>query len=234
MIRVLVVDDQELVRAGIRMILATEPDLEIVGEADDGSTAVTACAELRPDVVLMDIRMSGTNGIEATRQILGAVNEPDPDSGSRPGPPKVLILTTFDVDSYVYDALRAGASGFLLKDAPSDQLVAAIRTVNEGVSPLAPQVTRRLVESFAPQRQRPHDPRIGDLTPRELEVLLALTRGLSNHDIAREMVLSDATVKTHVNRVLRKLDLTSRTQAVVFGYESGLVEVGGQERPEQS
>jgi DNA-binding NarL/FixJ family response regulator len=174
----------------------------------------------------MDIRMSGTNGIEATRQIIGA----DADVV----PPKVLILTTFDVDSYVYDALRAGASGFLLKDAPSDQLVAAIRTVNEGVSPLAPQVTRRLVESFAPQRQRPHDPRIDDLTPRELEVLLALTRGLSNHDIAREMVLSDATVKTHVNRVLRKLDLTSRTQAVVFGYESGLVEVGGQETPGQS
>jgi DNA-binding NarL/FixJ family response regulator len=226
MIRVLVVDDQALVRAGIRMILATEPDLEVVGEADDGSTAISACAELRPDVVLMDIRMSGTNGIEATRQIIGA----DADFVQ----PKVLILTTFDVDSYVYDALRAGASGFLLKDAPSDQLVAAIRTVNEGVSPLAPQVTRRLVESFAPQRQRPHDPRIDDLTPRELEVLLALTRGLSNHDIAREMVLSDATVKTHVNRVLRKLDLTSRTQAVVFGYESGLVEVGGQETPGRS
>ncbi len=228
MIRVLVVDDQELVRAGIRMILATEPDLEMVGEADDGSAALAACREHRPDVVLMDIRMSGTSGIEATRQILESYPE-DPGSGSDPAPPKVLILTTFDVDTYVYDALSAGASGFLLKDAPADQLVAAIRTVNEGVSPLAPQVTRRLVESFAPQRQRPHDPRIDALTPRELEVLLALTRGLSNHDIARAMVLSDATVKTHVNRVLRKLELTSRTQAVVFGYESGLVEVGGED-----
>jgi DNA-binding NarL/FixJ family response regulator len=218
MIRVLVVDDQELVRAGIQMILATEPDIEVVAEVGDGESAVVAALEHRPDVVLMDIRMSGLDGIEATRRLLAADLEELP---------KVLILTTFNLDAYVYDALSAGASGFLLKDAPSEQLVAAIRTVNEGVSQLAPEVTRRLVESFAPRQERARDPRLDQLTPRELEVLLALTRGLSNQEIARALFLSEATVKTHVNRLLRKLDLRSRTQAVVFGYESGLVEVGG-------
>lgn len=224
MIRVLVVDDQDLVRAGIRMILATERDIEVVAEAGDGESAIAAASEHRPDVVLMDIRMSGVNGIDATRRLLQA------DAAAQP---KVLILTTFSLDSYVYDALRAGASGFLLKDAPSEQLVAAIRTVNEGVSQLAPEVTTRLVESFAPRQERPRDPRLDELTPRELEVLLALTRALSNQEIARSMFLSEATVKTHVNRLLRKLDLSTRTQAVVYGYETGLVEVGGSaETPE--
>jgi DNA-binding NarL/FixJ family response regulator len=218
MIRVLVVDDQDLVRAGIRMILATEPDIEIVAEAGDGESAVVAAVEHRPDVVLMDIRMSGLDGIEATRRLLAA----DLDVL-----PKVLILTTFNLDAYVYDALRAGACGFLLKDAPSEQLVAAIRTVNEGVSQLAPEVTTRLVESFAPRQRQARDSRLDQLTPREMEVLLALTRALSNQEIARSLFLSEATVKTHVNRLLRKLELSTRTQAVVFGYESGLVEVGG-------
>jgi DNA-binding NarL/FixJ family response regulator len=215
-IRVLVVDDQDLVRAGIRMILATEADIEVVAEASDGAAAVAAAEEHQPDVVLMDIRMSGMNGIDATRRVV----QLDPA-------PRVLVLTTFDLDAYVYDALRAGASGFLLKDAPSERLVAAIRTVNEGVSQLAPEITTRLVQSFAPREPPVRDPRLDELTPRELEVLLIVARGLSNHEIARTLFLSEATVKTHVNRLLRKLGLTSRTQAVVFGYESGLVQAGG-------
>ena len=218
MIRVLVVDDQELVRAGIRMILATEPDLELVGEVADGADAVAAVEVSSPDVVLMDIRMPRLNGIEATRAILDG----------RERPPKVLVLTTFNADDYVYHALRAGAAGFLLKDAPSDQLVAAIRTVSEGVSLLTPSVTQQLVERFAPEQSRTRDPRLDELTPREVEVLRSLARGLSNNEIARSLHLSEATVKTHVNHLLTKLDLTSRTQAVVFGYESGLVQVGGE------
>ena len=221
MIRVLVVDDQELVRAGIRMILATEPDLELAGEVADGAHAVAAVDECSPDVVLMDIRMPTVNGIEATRAVLAG----------REQPPKVLVLTTFNADDYVYDALRAGAAGFLLKDAPSDQLVAAIRTVSEGVSLLTPSVTQRLVERFAPEQPPTRDPRLDGLTPREVDVLRSIARGLSNNQIARSLHLSEATIKTHVNHLLTKLDLTSRTQAVVFGYESGLVQVGGTDDP---
>jgi DNA-binding NarL/FixJ family response regulator len=217
-IRVLIVDDQELVRAGIRMILATEPDLELAGEVADGAEAAAAVDETSPDVVLMDIRMPTMNGIEATRAILDG----------RERAPKVLVLTTFNADDYVYHALRAGAAGFLLKDAPSDQLVAAIRTVSEGVSLLTPSVTQQLVERFAPVQPPSRDPRLDELTPREVDVLRSLARGLSNNEIARSLHLSEATVKTHVNHLLTKLDLTSRTQAVVFGYESGLVRVGGE------
>jgi DNA-binding NarL/FixJ family response regulator len=203
MIRVLLVDDQKLVRAGLQMILSAEPDITVVGEAADGATAAAACAEQRPDVVLMDIRMPGCNGIDATRDILRL-----------PSPPRVLIFTTFDVDEYVYDALRAGASGFLLKDAPDEQLLAAIRTVNEGVS-----------LRFAPARAAA-DSRLSTLTPRETDVLVAITAGRSNAEIGKQLQVSEATVKTHVTHLLTKLGLTSRTQAVVFGYESGLVEVG--------
>ncbi len=215
MIRVLIVDDQPLVRAGIRMVLAGEADIEVVGDAEDGDAAVAACQDCRPDVVLMDVRMPRTNGIEASKRILASED-----------PPKILILTMFNLDEYVYEALRAGASGFLLKDAPEDQLTAAIRTVNEGVSLLDPTVTQRLVERFAPEQPLRSDPRIDRLTPRELEVLRALALGYSNADIARALVMSEGTVKSHVNRLLAKLGLTSRTQAVVFGYESGLVRVG--------
>ena len=221
MIRVLVVDDQALVRAGVRMILTPEPDIDVVAEAEDGAAAVAAVLDHAPDVVLMDVRMAGVDGIEATRRIVAG---PEPV-------PRVLVLTTFHVDTYVYDALRAGAAGFLLKDAPSEQLVAAVRTVHEGVSPLAPEVTRRLVETFNPAPDAvSNDPRLAELTRRETDVLVALARGRSNREIARHLVLSEATVKTHVNRLLRKLGLSSRTQAVVFGYESGLVRVNEREQ----
>jgi len=212
MIRVLVADDQPLVRTGIRMILSTEPDLELVGEAADGNEAVAGCLELRPDVVLMDVRMPHLDGIAATARITAECDT------------KVLVLTTFDLDEVVYDALRAGASGFLLKDAPEDRLTTAIRVVSEGGSLFAPTVTRRLVAEFsrAPRRRDP-DPTLGELTPREREVLLLVARGLSNTEIAAELFLSENTVKTHVARVLMKLGLRDRVQAVVLAYESGLV-----------
>ncbi|MBA3243629.1 MAG: response regulator transcription factor [Actinobacteria bacterium] len=217
MIRVLLVDDQRLVRSGFRMILGVEPDLEVVGEAGDGAEAVAAARELRPDVVLMDVRMPNVDGLEATRQLV---------DGS-PDAPRVLVLTTFDLDEYVYEALRAGASGFLLKDAPEDQLVAGIRIVADGGALFAPAVTRRLIEEFA-QRGVPTvaPPALDELTARELEVLKLLARGLSNGEIAAELVVSDHTVKTHVARVLAKLDLRDRTQAVIAAYESGLVRPG--------
>jgi DNA-binding NarL/FixJ family response regulator len=215
-IRILIADDQELVRTGFRVILNAEPDLDVVGEAKDGREAIDAVRSLGPDVVLMDIRMPNLDGIEATRRIAAEKSSP-----------RILILTTFDLDEYVYDALRAGASGFLLKDAGADELIHAIRVVAAGEALLAPSITRRLIEDFArrpPQREQPAA--LADLTPRELEVLRLLARGLSNADMARELVLGDATVKTHVARIFAKLDLHDRAQAVVLAYESGLVQPG--------
>jgi DNA-binding NarL/FixJ family response regulator len=214
MIRVLLADDQRLVRAGFRMILRAEPDIDVVGEAGDGVEAVEATRRLRPDVVLMDVRMPRLNGIEATRLLLAL-----------PEPPRVLVVTTFDLDQYVYESLRLGASGFLLKDAPEDQLVAAIRTVVKGVALLDHDVTRRLVDAFAGHAGRtPAELEV--LTPRETDVLRRLARGRSNAEIARDLHLSEATVKTHVARILSKLGLTSRTQAAVLAYETRLVTPG--------
>ena len=216
MIRVLLADDQRLVRSGFRMILRDDPALEVVGEAGDGEEAVALAAELRPDVVLMDVRMPKVDGIEATRRVLAG---PEPH-------PRVLVLTTFDLDEYVFAALRAGASGFLLKDAPEDQLGAAIRVAAEGGSMFAPSVTRRLIERFAGAGESPSPTALDELTPRELEVLRMLARGLSNSEIAAELVVSEHTVKTHVAHVLDKLDLRDRVQAVVLAYECGLVRPG--------
>ena len=216
MIRILIADDQELVRTGFRVVLDAEPDLEVVGEAGDGFSALEAADALRPDVVLMDIRMPNLDGIEATRRI--AASE---------GAPRVLILTTFDLDDYVYEALRAGASGFLLKDARAEELRHAVRMVAAGDALLSPTITRRLIESYT-RRPPPtaHPDRLAELTPRELEVLRCVARGLSNADIARELVVGDATIKTHVARIFAKLDLHDRAQAVVLAYESGLVQPG--------
>jgi DNA-binding NarL/FixJ family response regulator len=214
MIRVLLADDQGLVRAGFRMILRAEPDIAVVGEAADGREAVEQARELAPDVVLMDIRMPELDGIEATRRVTAL----DP-------PARVLVLTTFDLDEYVYDSLRAGASAFLLKDAPEQQLVAAVRVVADGGSLFSPSVTRRLIEQFA----RPASPAaeaVAGLTPREQEVLRLVARGRSNADIASELVVSEHTAKTHVASILQKLDLRNRVQAVVFAYETGLVRPG--------
>jgi DNA-binding NarL/FixJ family response regulator len=217
MIKVLLADDQSLVRAGFRMILKAEPDIDVVGEAADGREAVAKAATHLPDVVLMDIRMPEMNGIEATRLI-----------ATGDGAPRVLVLTTFDRDEYVYEALRAGASAFLLKDAPEHQLLAAIRVVAEGGSLFAPSVTRRLVEQFA---ARPAGPaitaNIDELTARELEVLRLVARGLSNAEISSELVVSEHTTKTHVASILQKLGLRNRVQAVVLAYETGVVRAGG-------
>jgi DNA-binding NarL/FixJ family response regulator len=217
-IRVLIADDQTLVRAGFRMVVEAREDLSVVGEAADGAEAVALAAELHPDVVLMDVRMPVMDGIEATRRIT-ALDES----------PRILILTTFDVDQYVYDALRAGAAGFLLKDAPPNELAGAIRTVASGDSLLAPSVTRRLIERFvtlpAPRRADPNA--LGDLSAREAEVLRLVARGLSNQQIAEHLVVSTATVKSHVARLLMKLGLHDRTQAVVLAYETGFVTPGG-------
>jgi DNA-binding NarL/FixJ family response regulator len=216
-IRVLLVDDQPLLRTGFRMILSAEPDLQVVGEAGDGATAVELARKFRPDVVLMDIRMPGMDGIAATRALAGpGVEEPV----------KVLILTTFGLDEYVVEALRAGASGFLLKDAPAEDLVAAIRVVAAGEALLAPSVTRRLLDRIAsrlpPAADKP-SAALSELTERELEVLKLVARGLSNAEIAEKLFVSETTVKTHVSRVLNKLDLRDRVQAVILAYESGLV-----------
>jgi DNA-binding NarL/FixJ family response regulator len=215
-IRVLLADDQRLVRSGFRMILRDDAGLEVVGEAGDGEEAVALTGELAPDVVLMDVRMPKLDGIEATRRILAG---PEPR-------PRVLVLTTFDLDEYVFAALRAGASGFLLKDAPEEQLAAAIRVAAEGGSMFAPSVTRRLIERFADIGEAPKPPALDELTARELEVLRMLARGLSNSEIAAELVVSEHTVKTHVARVLGKLALRDRVQAVVLAYECGLVRPG--------
>jgi DNA-binding NarL/FixJ family response regulator len=212
-IRVLLVDDQTLVRGGFRMILRAEHDIEVVGEAADGAEAVVLTGELDPDVVLMDVRMPRMDGIEATRRIIDRNEDA----------PRVLVLTTFDLDEYVYAALRAGASGFLLKDAPEEQLVSGIRIVADGGSLFAPAVTRRLIERFAGAAPQEPPPALAALTSRELEVLRLLARGLSNAEIADELVLSEHTAKTHVAHILHKLDLRDRVQAVVLAYESGVV-----------
>lgn len=217
-VRVVIADDQQLIRTGFRMILAAEPDIEIVGEAATGTEAVTLNRDLRPDVMLMDIRMPELDGIEATRRILGQNHEPKTS---------VLILTTFDLDEYVYDALRAGASGFLLKDVPAPQLAAAIRTVGAGDALLAPSITRRLIEEFAaPRTPSITPPGLSELTPRELEVFRLVATGMSNGEIATHLIVGETTVKTHVTRVLMKLGVRDRVQAVVLAYEAGIVNPG--------
>ncbi|KFG74785.1 response regulator [Streptomyces mutabilis] len=218
-IRVVIADDQQMVRQGFTVLLNTQSDIEVIGQAVDGLDAVSKVAELEPDVVLMDIRMPELGGIEATRRIVGA----DPDI-------RVLVLTTFDLDEYVYEALVAGASGFLLKDASADQLAEAVRVVAAGDALLAPGVTRRLITEFSRMRDRPRAPlkeRVGDLTERETEVLALIAQGLSNAEIAQRLVVAEQTVKTHVGRILLKLGLRDRTQAAVFAYESGLVRPSG-------
>jgi DNA-binding NarL/FixJ family response regulator len=220
-LRLLLVDDQELVRTGFRLILTAEPDLQVIDEAGDGAAAVEAAHRLSPDVVLMDVRMPGVDGIEATRR-LGRL-------GQRA--PRVLMLTTFDLDEYVYDALRAGASGFLLKDAPAAQLVDAIRIVAAGDALLAPSITRRLIAEFVRRPLTSDEPALTELTAREREVLVLIAQGLSNAEIAGRLYLSEATVKTHVKRVLAKLALRDRVQAVVLAYRCGLVEPDGTVRP---
>ncbi|MEV0480185.1 response regulator transcription factor [Streptomyces sp. NPDC050508] len=218
-IRVLIADDQQMVRQGFTVLLNAQPGIEVVGQAVDGLDAVVKVAELAPDVVLMDIRMPELGGIEATRRITDATPEI-----------KVLVLTTFDLDEYVYEALRAGASGFLLKDASADQLAEAVRVVAAGDALLAPGITRRLIAEFSRLNGTPRAPlkaRVGELTERETEVLALIAQGLSNAEIAEHLVVAEQTVKTHVGRILVKLGLRDRTQAAVFAYESGLVRPGG-------
>jgi len=218
-IRVLIVDDQPLLRAGFRMILEAEPDIEVVGEASDGAAAIVSGRSLAPDIVLMDIRMPVMDGVEATKRLAGPGVE---------RPTRVLVLTTFDLDEYIVEALRNGASGFLLKDVPPEQLVDAIRIVADGGALLAPSVTRRLLDAFAHRLPRGDQASgLADLTEREIEVLRELAAGKSNAEIAHELVVSETTVKTHVSRVLMKLDLRDRVQAVVFAYENGVVQPGG-------
>ena len=214
MINVVIVDDQALVRAGLVAILETQVDLRVVGQADDGRSAVPLIKDLRPDVVMMDVRMPQMDGIEAVRRLNGT-------------PSRILMLTTFDLDEYVYSALKAGACGFLLKDSPPESLVEAVRAAARDEALLAPAITRRLVEEFV-QRPRPGaiPEQLGSLTPREREVLVLIGRGLSNSEIAEQLYLSVATVKTHVTRTLTKLRLRDRAQAVVLAYESGLVRPG--------
>jgi DNA-binding NarL/FixJ family response regulator len=223
-LRVLIADDQALVRAGFRMILESQPGIEVVAEAPDGESAVRLARRYRPDVVLMDVRMPGLDGLEATRRLLGD----DPGSAAPATPPRIIILTTFDLDEYVYAALRAGASGFLLKDVTPEHLVGAVRTVAIGDALLAPAITRRLVERLA-------RPRVGGvessamlstLTARETEVLGLVARGMSNAEVAAALFVTEATVKTHVAAILSKLGLRNRAQVVVFAYESGLVRAG--------
>jgi DNA-binding NarL/FixJ family response regulator len=218
MLRVLIADDQDLFRAGFGLILGAQPDMQVVGEAADGDEAVALAGRLRPDVVVMDVRMPGRNGIEATREICAATSA------------KVLVLTMFDLDEYVYDAVRAGASGFLLKDIRRDELAHAVRTVAAGEALLAPAATRRLLENLV--RRPAHGPaprlagRLAALTRREREILRLVARGLSNAEVAATLVVTEHTVKTHVSRVLTKLGLRDRVQAVVFAYECGLVVAG--------
>ncbi|MBD0693496.1 response regulator [Streptomyces sp. CBMA123] len=217
---ILIVDDQAMVRQGFGALLDAQPGLAVVGEAADGAAALEAAARLDPDVVLMDVRMPVMDGLEATRRLLEG----------RSQRPRVLMLTTFDLDDYVYEALRAGASGFLLKDATAEELIQAVRVVADGDALLAPSVTRRLIEDFAHRRPAPlrggPARRLPELTPRETEVLRLIAQGLSNNEIAADLVLAEQTVKTHVSRILTKLGLRDRAQAVVFSYESGLVAPG--------
>ncbi|MFC9622399.1 response regulator [Streptomyces sp. NPDC056930] len=220
--RIVVVDDHEVVRAGFAGLLDTQPDFTVVGTASDGAEAVRVCAEQRPDVVLMDVRMPGTDGIEATAQIRAAAA---PDGGG----PRILVLTTFDLDEHVYDALAAGAGGFLLKDVTAERLFDAVRVVAAGEALLAPTVTRRLIGEFARLRRRPPavpTAPLTALTPRETEVLRLIAEGLSNPEIAARLSVGEETVKTHVSRILNKMGLRDRTQAVVAAYESGLVVPG--------
>jgi len=212
-IRVLIADDQKLVCSGIEMILEDQPDIDVVGTAGDGRSAVSAARKLRPDVVLMDIRMPQMDGLQATRELLA-----DPTAAWR-----ILILTTFDLDEYVYAALTAGASGFLLKDASPEQLLYAVRHAAAGDALLAPAITRRLVERFTRPQPALHHGGIARLTPREREVLALLATGLSNHELAAAMHLSEGTIKSHINHILTKLDLRDRVQAVVYAYRNGLV-----------
>lgn len=222
MIRVVLVDDQELIRVGFRMVLDARPEIAVVGEAEDGDTAVDLLASVEADVVLMDVRMPRMSGVEATRRIR-----------ARQDPPRVLILTTFDLDEYVYDALQAGASGFLLKDTPLEEIAAAIGHVHRGDAVVAPSTTRRLLNHFTQSRPTQHDGpgddghRFEELTPREHEVLGLMARGLSNREIAEELVLTEGTVKVHVGHILTKLNLRDRVQVVVLAYETGFVRTGG-------
>ncbi|MEU9605142.1 response regulator transcription factor [Streptomyces sp. NPDC048057] len=218
MIKVLLVDDQRLVRAGFRSILEDEDDIEVVGEASDGAEAVTACRQLAPDVVLMDIRMPEVDGLEASRRIA---------ADSRLAEVKVIILTTFDADDYIYSALRAGASGFLVKDAETTELLTAIRVVARGDALMSPGVTRRLIKEFAARVKAPEpDPRLKALTERECEVMLLAAQGLTNDEIAERLVLSPATAKTHVSHIMTKLGLRDRVQLVILAYESGMIRPG--------
>ncbi len=218
-IRLLIVDDQELVRTGLRLFLETQVDLEVVGEAGDGAEAIERAREVRPDVVLMDIRMPGMDGVEATARLTAPGIEP---------PPRVLVLTTFDLDEYLFGALRAGAAGFLLKDAPRERLLEGIRVVHSGEALLSPSITRRLIEDFAARTDPVEPPTalLGQLTPREREVLVLVARGLSNAEIAERLVVTEATVKSHVRSILMKFGLRDRVQAVVFAYEHGIVAAG--------
>ncbi len=217
-IRVLIVDDEQLVRTGFRAILESQDDIQVIGEADDGASALEAAVRLTPDVVLMDIRMRSMDGLEATRAILARLSKP----------PKIVVLTTFDYDEYVYEALKAGASAFLLKDSPQEQLVAAVRVVTAGDALLHPSITRRLIEDFAarptPRSGRP--PELEDLSDREIEVMKLVARGLSNEEIGLKLFLAKDTVKTHVGHILTKLTLRDRAQMIVTAYETGLVQPG--------
>ncbi|HEY7453067.1 MAG TPA: response regulator transcription factor [Thermoleophilaceae bacterium] len=217
-VEVLLVDDQELVRTGLRSILDRHDDIEVVGEADDGERAVEASARLRPDLVVMDIRMPGMDGLEATRRLVSQAGHA----------PRVLVLTTFDLDEYVYEALRAGASGFMLKGAPADQLVHAVRVVADGEALISPSVTRRLLDEFAgrPRVDAAPPAALEELTARERDVLDLMAKGLSNPEIAEELVVTPATVKTHVAHILMKLGVRDRVQAVILLYESGVIEPG--------
>lgn len=214
-IRLLVADDQALVRSGLRKLLESEPDFDVVGEAGDGEQAVWSAARLKPGVVLMDIRMPVMDGLEATARITGGAD-----------PPRVLVLTTYDLDEYVYRALRAGASGFILKDAPPEQLIEGVRVIARGDALLAPQVTRRLIAEFVRRPEQRLEPRLEQLTSRERDVLGLVARGLSNREIAQKLGVGEATVRTHVGNVLAKLQLRDRVQAVVFAYDTGFAQPG--------
>jgi DNA-binding NarL/FixJ family response regulator len=218
-VRVLIADDEKLMRSGLRAILAAEADIEVAGEAGDGLEAIASAERLRPDVVLMDVRMPNLDGLAATERLLTRMKDV-----------RVVMLTTFDLDEYVYEALRAGASGFVLKDAPADQLLTAIRVVAQGEALLAPSITRRLIAEYARRPRAAGRPeQLGELTERELDVMRLMAGGLSNAEIAEHLIVGEATIKTHVSRILAKLELRDRTQVVVLAYESGLVQPGNTE-----